>query len=341
MLHSCEVCDYSTCRKDNYCRHIKSQNHIDKMNKLENLKNTCHSCKFCKKNFKSRQNKWKHENFACSKKPKTSDDSELIFDDESIINSKIDNNNVMLMLLKQSEEKEKRMMKMMEEKEKRIEDLIKEQSHERKEYLDIIKNGAKTTHKSVSAMKHVIENYKKAPPVKKLNDKKAIKMLEYYGTSKLTTEEIIINKFKSCILHEYFGTMIIEEYQKSEKPEDQSFWSSDVARLSFVIVQEMSKGKNEWISDKSGVKIMELIIIPLLCNAKIILKKYIEKCNALNNKYYSSKDDMEISDFRSNVGNRVESMQHALDIIISIDEKSMHDKVLRYICPYFQINIPK
>lgn len=354
--YTCEICNYTTDKQHNYTRHINSSKHLEKINATEK-----HICKYCKKTFGSRQSKWTHEKKSCIKRldPIQPNVQEVPLDG-NIVNS----------LLEQIKSKENMLM----ERDKRLENLLLEQSKERKEYMDVIKNTTKTTRKSVSAMKYVVLNYGKAPPIEKLNDKKAIKLLEYDGPIKMSAEEMMIHKFRYDLLHEYLGMIIIDEYKNSENPEYQSLWSSDITRLSFVIVQKISKEKNEWISDKSGVKIMDLIITPLLSNAKKILNEYTKKCAEMNIKinkklnkgkqlkYKYMSNVSNASDYSSNSSSsssdssddsvdscmnqlkcetNVKNMQTAYEIRLSIDSKELHKNVLRYICPYFKINIPE
>jgi len=61
---------------------------------------------------------------------------------------------------------------------------------------------------------------------------------------------------------------------------DQTFWSSDVSRLIYII-RSTIKNKNVWIYDKKGVKIKELIIDPLLDEVIDILTNYVAKIKEL------------------------------------------------------------
>jgi hypothetical protein len=321
----CKSCDYSTNSQTNFERHKKSQKHNNK---------TVYNCKYCKNQFKNKQSKWNHENYTC----------------------KMNYNK------KKYGSKDKLLDAMIEQLNKKdifIMEQLKDNKQERKEYLDIIKENNKTANKSMSTIAYVIKHYKNAPPIKKLKDKDAIKMLEYSGSMKCSTEEAMIYKFRSGLLHKYMGDLIIDAYQASDNPEKQSMWSSDVARLSFVKVQEMSKDINEWITDKSGVKIMELIIDPLLNNANKLLKEYIVECGIVNNRHIESNDsdnfiqnnssDSESDESESDesecsnnkISKLIYNMQTAQDIRIMINNKKLHKEVLNYICPYFKINIKK
>ena len=58
--------------------------------------------------------------------------------------------------------------------------------------------------------------------------------------------------FERNNLPEILGKAIVEEYKKDD-PNDQSMWSSDVSRLTFIVKSVMGKSKSKWVSDKNGV----------------------------------------------------------------------------------------
>ena len=59
-------------------------------------------------------------------------------------------------------------------------------------------------------------------------DKKSKKKMNY------SVEKIILFHFKNDTLSKTLGKAIVEEYKKDDL-EDQSMWSSDVSRLSFIV----------------------------------------------------------------------------------------------------------
>jgi hypothetical protein len=136
----------------------------------------------------------------------------------------------------------------------------------------------------------------------------------------------------------------------------------------------LSKGRREWIADKSGIKITELIIDPLLKNAKEMLLAYINESGKLYNgkkvleikqkiESYDESDtsdsdsdglssDSENSDSDDGKYKKIKydkskqydqtlvlNMQTAHDIRMIIDNKTLHESVLRHICPFFKLNI--
>jgi len=159
----------------------------------------------------------------------------------------------------------------------------------------------------------------------------------------------------------------------------------------FGVLRNIKSHASEWITDKSGVKITDLIIDPLLVNTKTILMSYVKRCGQLHDgtKVLSDEEDDDEndssdssndcdSDFEnestsddntdsntsdsdsetssdkkekpklvkydtSRMGDKilVDNMDSAMKIRLMIDNKTLHDKVLKYICPFFKLNIFK
>ena len=136
------------------------------------------------------------------------------------------------------------------------------------------------------------------------------------------------------MLHKYVGKIIVKEYKK-ENPQKQSIWSSDTSRLNFVIKQMVGENDvSEWISDKSGIKISKYIISPLLDNIKNLMiteaKRLTQKAidmNKRDNEYRNYADESEI-------GKQIIS---CYEIIGSINKNIMHNEVLKYIAPHFNL----
>ena len=59
----CKICDYTTCKKSNYNRHVESKVHILKadFHAALNEQKTAFFCEYCNKGYKTRSGLWKHE----------------------------------------------------------------------------------------------------------------------------------------------------------------------------------------------------------------------------------------------------------------------------------------
>jgi len=335
----CNPCSFMTDRKLNYERHLQSARHVSNTIKTFN-------CKHCGATFGSKQAKWNHENYVCKRKEDSKD---------KLVES----------LLKKVDDMEKRL----DAKDKIILDQLEIKDKIIKDQLDVIKGSNKNTGKSMSTLAYVVKHYNKAPAMKKLTDKNAIKLLEYKG-KELTSEEMMIHRYRNGTLDAYLGEIIKNAFIDADDPAKQSMWTSDVARLCFVIMYPISKGRREWIADKSGIKITELIIDPLLKNAKEMLIAYIKEAGKLHDgkKILKSKeiefdsdsfinddsdsytDDESDSDnsMKKNIKydksrlfdqSLVHNMQTGHDIRMIIDNKTLHESVLKHICPFFKLNI--
>lgn len=340
--YECKPCNFTSNRKLNYEKHLDSTKHANNTTQT-------FDCKYCGCNFSSSQSKWNHENYVCKKKDDPKDKIiETLF-------KKLDERDKII--LNQLEAKDKLLLNQLDAKDK----LLLEQ-------IDIIKGSNKNTGKSMNTLAYVVKHYNKAPAMKKLTDKNAIKMLEYKG-KELTSEEMMIHKYRNGTLDAYLGDIITNAFLDVDSPSKQSMWTSDVARLCFVIMYPLSKGRKEWITDKSGIKITELLIDPLLKNAKEMLLAYIKESGKLYNgkkiinkiKDSESEDDTS-SDSESDSSSEsdnfdtdeekpkhdksrkydqalVFNMQTAHDIRMIIDNRSLHESILKHICPFFKLNI--
>ena len=340
--YECISCEFCTEHKPNYERHLQTLKHIATTTKT-------FQCQLCGAKFDTRQGRWNHQNNVCKKKDDPKD---------KIIET----------LSKKLDERDKIILEQIEFHK----DQIRIANEEKKELIDVIKGSNKNTGKSMNTLAYVVKHYNKAPAMKKLTDKNAIKMLEYKG-KELTSEEMMIHKYRNGTLDAYLGDIITNAFLDVDSPSKQSMWTSDVARLCFVIMYPLSKGRKEWITDKSGIKITELLIDPLLKNAKEMLLAYIKESGKLYNgkkiinkiKDSESEDDTSSdSDSTLELDSSSESdncdsddenpkydkskkydqslvlnMQTAHDIRMIIDNRSLHESILKHICPFFKLSI--
>lgn len=340
--YGCKPCNYRTNKQANYNRHLESTRHYNKANNIEKE----YPCSRCDTKFTSSNSRWHHEKHSCHNNLLSVQTGKVV---EQLIR-KIDEKD------KQMEERDKFYMDKIRSLVDATARLAEVNNKERHKYLDIITNDTHTVNKhvadkSISIMSYIMKHYRKAPVVRKITDKKAIKMLEYHGKSKndkLTTEEKMIKEFKLNKLHKYLGNIIIDTYKDAKNPENQSVWTSDSSRLSFVIMSKMSTGKKEWVVDKNGIKVTNLIINPLLSKTSKTLSTYIEKCGelsrgeALNPDYDSDDSNYSKSDkynkSRMYDEDLVKEMSTAKKIMDVIEQGELHTQILKFICPFFKLD---
>jgi hypothetical protein len=91
--YSCQICNYMTCRKSSYDKHLLTSKHMNiaKINDLQtksckNVQNISkkYMCEICDKEFKNRSGLWKHKKKSYCKSD--SDNNNYDYDIKNIIN---------------------------------------------------------------------------------------------------------------------------------------------------------------------------------------------------------------------------------------------------------------
>lgn len=342
-MHGCKICDYYSDRPHDLTRHLVSKKHIiteykythtDKPDIHEYINKTTNSktnditkmpymC-ICEYGCKNRQTLWRHkkicdvaieyelaENIKKPKKKKTSIKN-LIVD--------MKNSQTEIQILKSELE------------------LLKSQSLTNNSNNTISNNNSNNTNifndnKTINVFTYVSSNYLDVEPLKPLEQKQLKKMLTI--DSKKNGGhcfcDFVVFHYEKHLLHEYLGDIIIDAYLKKD-PEEQQFWSSDVARLSFIVRRVLDQDDQIWLTDKKGTYIEKTIISPLLDELKLIMQNYKNKCiEKMETLEVSSKD--------------IEKYTNAGFILskvnLDIDLKQLHPKILTYITPHFQLRLKK
>jgi hypothetical protein len=190
------------------------------------------------------------------------------------------------------------------------------------------KINAEASIKSLSTAKYISKNLNKAPPLT-YEKKEIVGLLEYNNSKRYKPVDYVIYNYTLGKLDEWVGNIIVKVYKK-ENPFDQSIWVTDNSRFSYYIfdvIENASGKKHEWITDKSGTKVIEKIITPTLNLLCKMLETYLEETKNIHDEY----DDMEIEDISRYSNNR----QKTLELIKEIKENIIHKDVLKYITPLF------
>lgn len=145
---------------------------------------------------------------------------------------------------------------------------------ERKDRKEVTTSAGNLVGKSLSTIDYLSKHMTNAPVLAPIIDMSVLKNGEE-GNHALS--DIAIHHCKKKTLHQYIGNVIISEYKNEDEPGKQSLWTSDVARLSYVIRQKIGNGEAVWIEDKKGLKVKETIIIPLLDYLKKEMNTRIQK----------------------------------------------------------------
>jgi hypothetical protein len=84
--------------------------------------------------------------------------------------------------------------------------------------------------------------------------------------------ERLLHIYDSKDFANYITNIVVKAYKKDD-PAEQTFWAFDVLRLIYIVRSTIDK-KDEWVYDKKGLIIKELIIDPLLDEVYNIITKY-------------------------------------------------------------------
>ncbi len=131
-----------------------------------------------------------------------------------------------------------------------------------KQYKSIVDNAGKIVDKSMSAFNMIVTKFNQAPAIKEFDDfdsiKKCIKDNEKYDLA-----DLIIYHYTKKELGDFLGDFIITEYKK-ENPSEQSFWVTDVTRLSCVVRKAIDENKAIWDRDKNAEYAKKYLIEPIV-----------------------------------------------------------------------------
>ena len=197
-----------------------------------------------------------------------------------------------------------------------------------KMHTEVMKGQTENATKSLSAIKYLAKHRTTAPPIAPLKGRELTKMIAYKGNKQYKLTDIIVHNYKHKTLANFLGDMIVDKY-KTDEPEDQSVWMSDLARLSFII-RELKDGNPEWVKDKSGTKLTKLIISPLMKKVKEMLIERVNELDEINNE--SETDEMDTRD-------NVQTMQQINEIIRDINLSKFDGSILKHIAPEFNLEI--
>jgi len=354
--HRCDICNYETNRLADIDRHNRTRKHNRNVmmqknipdekiqcEKTNNLSTQCAKnkktddgaiCDGCGGVYSCYNSLWRHKKYYCErpiKFPTIKSASDTSSGSENFIQKKIklsknnqsDTDMITFMNDLQNELIEQRKeMKEVKEQNKKLLDLASKSA-------DVSITATKSTNKSMSMMAHAIKHWSNAPPMRQLEGKEALKLITFENKSKHPIEEVIIHQFNSGTLCRFLGNVLIKEFKKEEDI-DQSLWTTDSSRLCFIIKQIVGDdGGDKWIADKSGIEITKLLISPLVNRVSEMMSEY---SNKLMNEIKKSDESEESK-------KAMEKMYDIGMVIRGIVKNDLQKEVLKYIAPYFNINV--
>jgi hypothetical protein len=125
-IFSCELCDFTSCNKNDFTRHIKTKKHIINQNQPKSTENTLKNSTpicgcICGKIYKEKTGLWRHKQ-KC----------EFLVEQPIVVINEPSDKDVIMLLIKQNSE------------------LIKEHSDIKQIILDLVKNGTNTTNNTIN-----------------------------------------------------------------------------------------------------------------------------------------------------------------------------------------------
>lgn len=339
----------SLCKKDDMCDIEqggvnKSRCFFSKLSK-NGVKKSHFECVYCCKKYTRCYNKERHER-VCKKRGKP-------------INfpANIDHlNNAETMEIKT----ELRIEKILSKHANDQNNFIKKELEYYKKMLNMAGGMA---NKAVRSLTHVVTNYADAPPLEKINTDDIRRIKGSNNDDKEEYEYKLIDEVFYAYNHnnigKYIGDIIIALYKK-DNPNEQSIWNTDTSRLTYLIkkinddddddddgdhnnndgdIAEIGLTKDKcksskWIVDKKGVETIEYIIDPIVNKIKILSKVFRDdNCPDPDDPNY---DYDEIDHDRVMRINTI-----YVRLMTDIDDKKIHNQVLKYISSYFYHNKEK
>jgi hypothetical protein len=324
--YNCTPCSFDTDRLFDFNRHNKSKKHLEKCKKPIIINNELakvsiklastqviseqeicdgNKCPDCGNIFVHKSSLSRHRK-TCSK--------EVVSDVVKEKDKKIQELEATIIKMELEKYKEKCTL---------LEKNVKILSANNKTLSTVAESNAETSKTSCSALNFVMRNYKNAPCIQEFNEYQLL--LE--GNEDHTIADVVLHKFKNKELVSFIGDVLIKKY-KTDNPEDRSMWTSDTARLAYMI-RELTGGEPEWLQDKGGVKTANYTVKPILKHIKDDLNRLIkENRKALLD---TDRDDL-ISDKATELRNNIINAQEILQIIA---KNQLTNDVIKYIASHF------
>ncbi len=306
---TCDNCNYTTTDKSNFRRHLKTSVHKKKISlqnynihPTQSTQNTQATSEISVIEHKSNIHKCKcgkiflHHSSLSRHKIKCAyieKDNEVVELKGQVasMNNKLDNMNKMIYELVKSNKNQKM---------------------------------STSNHYNISVKTYIQQNYPDAPMIE---EPSSYAKLNYENQELIDT---LIYKYKHKCLHEYLGDFLVEYYKKDD-PSNQSIWSSDISRLTYLIKEALVDKKSIWNHDYKGVKTKKYIVEPLLQYVKKYIASYWEK-NL--NKPTNKKKEVDVDA----LAKRQADYNITYAIESDIDNGIMANDIIKYIASHFRMD---
>ena len=323
MDYNCNLCEYTTNDKFNFARHKNSKRHRLNMGLsveyMENNDEKLFPCIYCAKQYSTINNLMKHKKI-CEERSilekNHRDEIEKYKNELKHLRELYDKD--LLHYTKMHENDLEKINIIKEDNDKIVNSLSAEVKHLKL----LIDNAGSIIKNSMSALSYAMKHYKDAPVLETINDYSALK----YNQNDTEFIENLLIEYKNKLLPVYLGNFIIKTYKKDD-PSKQSIWNSDTNRLTYVIKEILNNNKTDWQIDKKGIKTTKYIILPVMDHIEELLRSYIEGFDMTYNLYAPNEAERKML-----------KLKYSTDILQSIENKVLHDEVLKYIASHFFMN---
>ena len=323
----CKACEFYTETKNTFKRHFNSKKHIENVGSEvidDDSMIPTYICIECCTTFTQEKNMKRHINGTCGVikqkytgfSKKDMELSELKKEVKNMAEKIVELSSTCMEITKQNVEVTKKNAEVTEQNVKLSKKCVESNTENCKSTLAIVK--------------YVMGNHQNAPKLQ--SPKNILKKLDNNEES----DKEIIYKYKNKLLDEYIGDFIVKEYKKID-PLDQSMWSSDTLRFTYIIMGE------EWVRDKNGEKIIDKIISKIINKIKEINKKFMIKCSYVTSTQngIKSKHKIKLSNdhylWDCTTSQIADWMSLSMDLDKKLDTNELCKQVLKYISPKFDI----
>ena len=356
--YRCEACEFATKNKTNFSRHCNLPKHfkkvnieanilnerpnvtpphptqkkVQKVNDVINLEindvirqefiNKDHICEHCHNSFTRSSSLTRHKKICLENKIKNEEYEKKILKKD--LDAKLNEKNLEIKLFEKGLEAKlnESELKLKYEQELHKKDIEKFEmcKKEMEYYKGIINMAGGMVQKTVSALTFIVNTYDGAPVIKQIT------FNDVRESTKIDDEKMISKIFyhyNRNKLNQYIGDIIVEIYKKKD-PSEQSIWSTDTSRLTYLLKKILHDDNSKWMVDKKGVDTIDCLITPIFDRVREMAIDYQE-----NNCFGDNLDPVKVL-LINDIFSR---------LMIDIDNKKIHNDILKYIAPHFYLNV--
>ena len=290
VKYVCLICDYNTEDKSNYNKHIKSKAHNRRI--TDDNEAVEYSCTVCNKTFTHASSFSRHNN----------------------------NNRCM----QQNKDSEINILK----------NLVINYENITHQLLDYVRDNKTNIHNqtyNISIKNCIQQNYPDAPALEGLPDYERILYNNHDindPNSNIADDFIdtLTYEYSNNCLNKYLGDFIITCYKK-ENPSEQSMWTSDTSRLTYIIKELLANNNSIWNHDYKGIKTKEYIITPLLKYIRSYIDEYWVK---------------QLDNYKDMNLDRINKIHNTYQVLYKIKKEIENDvigyEIVKYMAPHFYMD---